>query len=245
MQIQDIRLEVNPGNPIPHYQQKHKLYDRFLPFLGKYIDGTVIDVGANCGLLMTSMLANNPNLSLVCIEAEENIFKYLARNYDHVRQVFPDNKVQLIKGKVGTVGIPLDTVIREYEVDDLSLIKIDTDGYDWDVIASCSFEKKPLIYYEADFRTPEQYYKFSKVPIQLLAQGYSQFYLFDNYGEFVTQTNDPEQMLHLMNYIWRMKQGHSDTTIWYFDILVATPEQEKLCNQIVTEYCASSFALPS
>lgn len=245
MEIQDIRLEVNPGNPIPHYQQKHKLYDRFLPFLGKYIDGTVIDVGANCGLLMTSMLANNPNLSLVCIEAEENIFKYLARNYDHVRQVFPDNKVQLVKGKVGTVGIPLDTVIREYEVDDLSLIKIDTDGYDWDVIASCSFEKKPLIYYEADFRTAEQYYKFSKVPIQLLAQGYSQFYLFDNYGEFVTQTNDPEQMLHLMNYIWRMKQGHSDTTIWYFDILVATPEQEELCNKIVTDYCASSFALPS
>lgn len=237
MKLDELILDVDDGNLIPHYQEKHKLYDKFVPFFAKYLEGTVVDVGANCGLLLTAMLANNPKLQFLCCEMSIPIFEILEKNVHKIRQVFPDSFIQILRGRIGRVGIPLQTLFTNYLLKDVSLIKVDTDGYDWDVLRSFEYNQTPLIYYESDYRNQEQYTQFIQIPEFLMQKGYTAFYLFDNFGEFVCKTNNTHQIRQMMDYIWRMKRGHSDSTMWYFDILATTPTQEAICNQAVYDYC--------
>jgi len=237
MEIADLKLKVNNGNLIPHYQQKHKLYDRFLPFFAKYLNGRIVDIGSNCGLLLAAMLANNPELKFLCCEMEQKVYDILEHNKGELLNVFPKAQIDTFRGKIGRVGVPMDTLFTHELLNDTSLIKTDTDGFDWDILRSFSYKITPLIYFEADYRNQEQYTQFIQIPEFLMTKGYTAFYLFDNFGEFVCKTNNVHQIRQMMDYIWRMKRGHSDITMWYFDILATTPMQESICNQAVYDYC--------
>ena len=136
-----ITVEFNAGNLIPQYQQKYRLYDRFLPHLAPYLDGTVVDVGANCGVLAVSMGMNNHKLSFICVEPEDQCLELLYKNTEKI-----DNHVEVIAGKVGTDDIKLDEIVKE----GVGLIKVDVDGYDWDVINTFSFSTKRLRWMNAE-----------------------------------------------------------------------------------------------
>ena len=55
----DFSIVLPADHALPIYQKAHRLYDRFLPHLSKYIESgsTVIDVGANCGDTVAAMFA--------------------------------------------------------------------------------------------------------------------------------------------------------------------------------------------
>ena len=60
-QYRDFSIELPAEHLFPSFQEKHKLYDRFLPHLCKYLapGSTILDVGANCGYSLAAMYNSN------------------------------------------------------------------------------------------------------------------------------------------------------------------------------------------
>lgn len=88
---------------LPVYQQYHKLYDRFLPHLVKYIEpnSTVIDVGANCGDTLAAMYESNKSLTYICVESDDTFFDLLQRNALRINKLDKDVSIYAIKALVG------------------------------------------------------------------------------------------------------------------------------------------------
>ena len=206
-----ITVEFNAGNLIPHYQQKYRLYDRFLPHLAPYLDGTVVDVGANCGVLAVCMGMNNHKLSFICVEPEDQCLELLYKNTEKI-----NNHVEVIAGRVGTEDIKLDEIVKE----GVGLIKVDVDGYDWDVINTFSFFTKPPIYIEEDGKEEWQYSKYFDLNQKFKKQGYNNIWMFDNFGCLIGFTNNWTEVDTLNGYINRMKKNKSEQTLWYLDLLI-------------------------
>ena len=213
--VEGKELEFNDGNLVAVYQEKYRLYDRFLPHLASYLDGTVVDVGANCGALAVAMGVKNPALEFVCIEPEDKHLQHLHKN---VLQI--SNRVQVDRAKIGTQYKLLDKVIEQFEVKDIGLLKIDVDGYDWDVIDSYSFSQKPPIYIEEDFKLPDQYAKYYAMNQKLSELGYNNIWMFDNFGCLIGFTKDWDMVNTLNSYVDRMKHGKSQVTLYYLDLLI-------------------------
>lgn len=157
-----IRMPVD--HKLGHYQRQHKLYDRFLPHLARYLPegGTVVDIGANCGDTLAAMVSENPRLNYVCIEPDDRFFGLLEENTHRIRAVEPGLSVRLVKSLIGkavtnvslegsdgtkkaVVGSDSDGLLRSTALDQvltgaeaagLVLLKSDVDGFDFDVIDS-------------------------------------------------------------------------------------------------------------
>ena len=209
-------LQFNDENLIPVYQAQHKLYDRFLPHLATYLEGTIVDVGANCGALAVAMGSTNPGLEFVCIEPDEVHLQHLEKNI-----VFIDNKVHIEKGKIGKEFLLLDKVLENFGVTDIGLLKVDVDGYDWDVIDTYSFDQKPPIYIEEDPKEDWHYAKYFDMNKKLKDLGYNNIWMFDNFGCLIGFTKDWDMVNTLNSYVNRLKQGKSNMTMWYMDLLIS------------------------
>lgn len=235
-QLGSLLIEMTDGHTLPYYQQQHKLYDRFLPHLAKSLTGDVIDVGANVGATMVAMAQANPKLNFFCAEPQANTYVALQQNKKLVEGKFK-TKVQIMKNMIGTVGVPLQTVIDEfgYKPD---FIKVDVDGMDYDVLNSYKFEQQPMLYFEADYQNELQLKLYRKLINDLIVKGYSKFFLFDNFGAYMGSV-EHDQINHIDNlfdYIWTLKQKRSTMTIYYLDILAVTPKDALRASRSVNDY---------
>jgi len=215
VKINNLDLEFNDENLVAVYQEKYRLYDRFLPHMAQYLSGTVVDVGANCGALAVAMGSNNPALEFICIEPED---KHLLHLHNNIRLI--NNKIQVDKAKIGTQFKLLDKVLEDFEVGDIGLLKVDVDGYDWDVLDTYSFSQKPPIYIEEDFKEPWQYEKYFAMNQRLSNLGYNNIWMFDNFGCLIGFTKDWDMVNTLNSYVGRMKHGKSQVTLYYLDLLI-------------------------
>jgi len=213
--VEGIELEFNDGNLIPVYQEQYRLYDRFLPHMAKYLSGIIVDVGANCGALAVAMGINNPELEFVCIEPEPIHIEHFESNIKHI-----SNKVRLDQTSIGKFYKTLDKVIEEFDIKDIGLLKIDVDGYDWDVINTFSFGEKPPIFIEEDYKLPWQYDKYHEMNTKLSELGYNNIWIFDNYGCLIGFTKDWDMVNTLNSYVNRLKNGKSAFTFYYLDLFI-------------------------
>ena len=226
--INDLEIDITISHTLPQYQRQYPLYDRFLPHLAIFLDGVVVDVGANVGALMAAMASNNPYLDFVCIEPDETFFSYLVEN----AKLFPE-RVTCLQYKVGMDDTQLDTIIGDEKV---ALIKVDVDGYDWDVLNSYGYAQTPPLFFEMDFQNEDQLKKYIACLLDLKGIGYKHFYLFDNFGEYVTYTSVISVIERLNEYVWRMKKGGTHTTVYYFDVLACMEKDADNINNAIDEY---------
>jgi hypothetical protein len=234
--IGDLQIAMTDGHTLPYYQQQHKLYDRFLPHLAKSLTGDVIDVGANVGATMAAMAQANPKLNFFCAEPQADVYGALQQNAKLVEKKLK-TKVRIMKNTIGTVGVPLQTVMEEFAYKP-DLIKVDVDGMDYDVLNSYKFEQQPMIYFEADYQTETQLELFKKLIYDLTMKGYSKFFLFDNFGAFMggVEHDQTDHIDNLFDYIWTLKQRRSTMTIYYLDILAVTPKDALRASRSVNDY---------
>jgi len=216
-QLGSLLIEMTDRHTLPYYQQQHKLYDRFLPHLAKSLTGDVIDVGANVGATMAAMAQANPQLDFFCAEPQEHYFAALQQNKKLVEEKL-QTKVRLMKNTIGTVGVSLNAIVEEFDYKP-DLIKIDVDGMDYDVLNSYKFDQQPMLYFEADYQTETQLELFKKLIYDLVKKSYSEFYLFDNFGELVTVVfaDDIDYIDSLFNYVWNLNKGAAQ---WLFTTLI-------------------------
>jgi FkbM family methyltransferase len=255
---------------LPTYRKEHKLYDRFLPHISRYLEtnSTVVDVGANCGDTVAAMYDTNKNLTYICIEPDELFFDYLQKNVLRIKEIDKDAKIQTIKSLVGkninvislegsggtkkaivgenekTISSqPLDDILSFNKIFNIRLLKSDVDGFDYDVIDSAESNIRsylPIIFFECQFDHFFQKKGFRETIGNLCLQGYTDWIIFDNFGEVVLRTGDIQQIFQLFEYIWRQNIKRSTRTIFYYDVLTFTKKDNILINKVINDYISSN-----
>lgn len=260
---------LNREHLLPDYQSQHRLYDRFLPILCKQfndLDRWIIDVGANVGdtAVAIAQACHNP---ILCIEGDDDFFKLLQYNVD---KFFAERKpaVICIKAMVGSgrfsgflEGDGTTAFLAQSEarcrfastLDDLSrdvgapaaaisIIKVDTDGYDGDVILSAAIilaASKPVIFWENYFSTVEQMRDLEVLYQGLHDVGYRYFWVFDNFGNLMLQECSVNNILDLNEYVASQEFHGCTRSIFYTDILAAPDDKLARVRKAISIYRSS------
>lgn len=265
-QYQNFSISLPPGHMLPIYQRDHIKYDRFLPHLCRYIESnkTVLDIGANVGDTLAAMIEKNPALEYVCVEPDDEFFSYLEKNIKKIEKSIPSASIKSVKaliGKyienatlegssgtkhaitaqqfIGQKSVELDDLISDLTISNISLLKSDVDGYDWDVINSAELllrKQHPLIFFECQYESELQKENYIKTINFLGSIGYCDWTIFDNFGSVIIRTGDIECIFQMMNYIWAQNCKQATRTIFYYDILAATNAELSIVDKALNDY---------
>jgi FkbM family methyltransferase len=266
--VGDLVIALPADHLLPTYKKDHKLYDRFLPHLSKFLEPgtTVIDVGANCGDTLASMWVASKSLAYVCIEPDDVFFEYLEKNVLRIREADHAASIRTIKallgkkvtkvslagsggtkravvraGKNSIASRSLDEVLSGDGRARTSLLKSDVDGYDYDVIDSAEaviHADLPLLYFECQLDSEVQKAGYERTIAHLASVGYRGWVVFDNYGEVIVRTGDTDQIIQLMAYLWRQNIGRSTRTVHYYDVLGFTDKDRAMVDKVMASYTA-------
>ena len=210
--IDNKKIILPPGHLLSLYESVYPKYDRFLPtVIGKIKENEVIiDIGANVGDTLFRLLNINTRPYYYCIEADNFFFEYLQKNKKSL-DVNIQNKIILIKTLVGDqlkgnlsetttgtksliesdLGIKskkLDDIIMEYKIKNIKLIKVDVDGFDYNILFSAINElknNKPDIFFEYMPLDESGKKNYLRLIEKLNEIGYSYWTMLDNYGSVI------------------------------------------------------------
>jgi FkbM family methyltransferase len=229
--IGSLAIELCHDHALPAIQKSFPLYDRFLPFLASYLsDGVVIDVGANVGDTLYSMIQNS-QCSFLCIEPDPLYFRYLQKNVSNLPSNFK-GRVRLVSAFVSSCAearttmraggtaravprqsadtnspktVTLSSLITENQIpkNQIVLVKVDTDGFDADCLMSlgdCLSSISPLLYWEHFFETEQQQQDILKLFNYLHTKAYEHFCIFDNVGMLICM-GDIQLLKRLNTYL--------------------------------------------
>ncbi|MEO5808375.1 FkbM family methyltransferase [Devosia sp.] len=263
-------MELTPDHKLPEYQQSHRLYDKFLPVLVQHMGkGIVVDVGANCGDSLASMLSLNSQLHYVCVEADAAFFQYLTRNVEKMRQARPDASVSLVNAMAGPAGksgvmegiggtktavaaadsahsmttTPLDDLAELATEQRVVLIKVDTDGHDFEVIQSAGnilAKHSPMIHFECYLPDAQTHQNYVAAIKELFDDGYKTWYVFDNFGYLLIATSDLAVVNALIDYSYLQNAAPDGGAIQYLDFLCCRWAQDQaIADAAVADYMAT------
>lgn len=258
-----VEIEVPPSFCLPRFQAEHRLYDRFLPVLAECLDrdSTVVDVGANIGDTAIAMMQKCQN-PFVCIEASDLFASYLIRNIQRLPER-ERGRLQVIQKFVGTGGISgelklaeggtatlsvaadsaqvthvaLDLLVKPGA--DIGVIKVDTDGFDFDVISSAEKtlgDSEPILFWENEVRERFQLEGFVRMMQVLRTKGYTHFWVFDNFGNLMLSETGIDEVCSLNEYVYSMNQSKSTRTIYYVDVLATTDRRLSVAKSAIQKY---------
>lgn len=119
----------------------------------------------------------------------------------------------------------------------IKFIKCDTDGYDADCLMSCAegLKKGDIWLYWENYLLPDcsNFENLNKLYAYLSEMGYSVFYIFDNYGNFLCK-GGVDSCYIINGYLKRIYTEWSQRTFHYVDIL-ACKSDEKI-NQMIFDH---------
>lgn len=229
----------------------------------------IVDIGANVGDTVAALITNTA-CKVICVEPttcffdllKENVASFgenYSRNIDLVKAYVTKNGTERLRSIVsnGTaVRIDLDETqeceeaialtipqlveLKGCSVEDIALIKVDTDGYDADCILSLRDsikQLKALLYWENQIDSLEQRDNYILMTRYLTNHGYDTFFVFDNYGNYQCKV-DAEGMIEIDNYLGRIAGGVSRRSYYYVDVLACRNEQVAICKKTIGEYLA-------
>jgi FkbM family methyltransferase len=261
--IGKYELKIPLDYALPYYQKQLKLYDRFLPILAKYISSRklVIDVGANIGDTAIAILQECEN-PIICIEPSEVFSPYLDENVKGLNTK-DFSRIKIINKLVGTgkfegelinlfgatasininsennitTPVPLDSLIEDHS--NVLLLKVDTEGFDFDVIKSAEkilSASEPILYWENQISEDFQYNGFDELYIFLANYNYKYIYIFDNFGNLVTEESDFETLKNINAYLYSMEKFGCTRSFSYTDVLASTEKNHLIIKNAINKY---------
>ena len=203
------------SHQLPIYLNRHPEYDKLIGRLSVFLRNEsrpliFIDVGANVGDTIAQFDPKQNDL-VIAIEPNEKFGMYLEMNYgkkenikiiksacsssiDLINLAFDEKKgtASLIRAdksaSMSTVTIDLITN-QFHNIKNVAIIKIDTDGFDFEVIKGAKSTIKnnsPAILFECDVFKNQNYIDDITITLDLLYScGYTEFLVYDNYGFLV------------------------------------------------------------
>ena len=213
-----------PEHPLSMWASLHKDYDNFLPKLVKRMNSneSIIDIGANVGDTLFRFIDINSKPNYVSIEADQYFFKYLKKNKELLEKEVQD-RVTLINELVGknlkgslvqksNLGSKflvesadcleaksLDKIIIDKNIQNIKLIKVDVDGYDYNVLLSAMNEikkSKPILFFEYMSLNKAEYIELIK---KLYEIGYLKWTIINNYGSVIFENRHYKDVLDYIN----------------------------------------------
>jgi FkbM family methyltransferase len=214
--IGNKKIILPPEHLLSLYESVYPKYDRFLPTVI-----VIIDIGANIGDTLFRLLNVNSKPYYYCIEADNFFFEYLQKNKQSL-DINIKNKIILIKTLVGdqlkgnlsetttgtksliesdsgTKSKKLDDIILEHKIKNIKLIKVDVDGFDYNILFSAINEiknSKPDIFFEympLDLLGKKNYLRLIE---KLNKIGYSNWTMLDNYGSVIFENKSYIELIN-------------------------------------------------
>ncbi len=136
----------------------------------------------------------------------------------------------------------IESIVYELKVNpqDIFLIKTDTDGYDAECIMTIGsrilINYPILLYWENQIDDKFQYSKFLEMVDFLNQCGYSDFFIFDAYGNYLVHIENQMAMKELESYLLRIAEKKSANGVRYFDILSCKSDQAEMCRKAIEMY---------
>ena len=220
--IDGQELVLPPGHLLTLYNYLYPKYDKFLP---KLVDNmnenmSIIDIGANVGDTLVRLIASNSKLNYYSIEADEYFFKYLKKNKEKIK-LNTQTRIKVIKELVGLnlIGYlsnssngtkslvessnglktkKLDEIILEHNIENIALIKVDVDGYDYNVLLSGMNQikkYKPVLFFEYMSLNESGYVDLIN---KLNEIGYKNWAVLNNYGTIIFENKSYVDILNLI-----------------------------------------------
>lgn len=238
-------LKLPLSHALPAYLKDHKHYDRLPSRISEFLHQTqgnvrCIDVGANIGDSVGAFYKNDKD-TFLAIEPNPGFYEYLVANWGWNKNVNPisvicssksTSETFTIQEKSGTASIlqtkngtkmarlPLDSIVDDFpEFKNANIIKIDTDGHDFEVIAGAQMlisGNQPAVLFECYAFANDNYVEDClKALIFFLNSGYNFFLLYDNFGNLMGKypLSDLSAIRSLLFY-------QLTSPFHYFDILV-------------------------
>jgi FkbM family methyltransferase len=225
-----LKVILPPDHNLSLYNNLYPEYDKFISkvVINLPENSSVLDIGANVGDTVGRLIQSNNKLNYYCIEADNFFFDYLNLNVKNFKKII-SCKITLIKllvgldlqgeliGNHGTKSLlesknssnskiikskKIDKIISEYNIKNISLIKCDTDGYDYNVIFSgISYIKKntPDIFFEYHYLNKDSQVNYVGIINILFEIGYKNWTIISNYGKVIFKRINKEDLIYLIN----------------------------------------------
>lgn len=250
VQLGNFFINVDRNQNLPSILRKYPDYGANLVRLAKvvatkYKPLKIFDVGGNIGDTIAMLLSDNPHYEIFSVEGDERYLKILFKNFGnnpfvHIYKNFLGEKDEVIFSSVSRAGgtlkinsknekkyssieiITIDSLIsKNQESGDAKLIKIDTDGYDNQILRGSKrylSTTKPIIYFEYDISfLKDNNEKGVDIFDYLSELGYQKLVFFDNYGRLLISTDVKEK--RTINQLSRYVDGKNGAFA-YYDVVV-------------------------
>ncbi|MDS1031039.1 FkbM family methyltransferase [Porphyromonadaceae sp. NP-X] len=251
--VGNYKINLPIDHPLKSYQNKYKNYDKKIGSIITHLEknernGIIIDIGANIGDT-AALLRTYSSSDIWCVEGEEYFLKYLKLNAKiipnlKIIEAFVsghDNKSNLkIIRKNGTAQlieandttnkmkfISLNEIFKIINLDNkkINLIKIDTDGFDLDILFENLelIEKyKPSLFFEYNINYYHNGFKYSLEVMNSLENIGYKFIVYDNFGNLMDfhLNNSYNNFLKHNHYLQSSLENGGG--IYYYDIFAST-----------------------
>lgn len=245
MPIHGRPMKVNLSHGLPVYQAVHPFYDTLPRRLGSFLRQRhgglrCVDVGANIGDSIAAFIGGDDDRFLA-VEPNPKFFAILQANWSADPRVTAVDVICssasqggsfTIHEKNGTASIvaqadgssmnqkTLDQLIAEHaSFDRVNLIKIDTDGHDFEVLSGAAgtiARHRPAVLFECDVFGRTDYTQCVLDALDGFARrGYAHCLLYDNYG-FLIGLYGLKDHAAIKSLLFYQLTSH----FHYFDVLV-------------------------
>jgi FkbM family methyltransferase len=261
----NYKISLSEQHILDKYQEQFPLYDRFLPLLCSEFKGLIIDIGANIGDTSIAIFSQNDDAFIVGVEPDEEFFNECVVNIEKNalshrflgvnRFVTTQTGSFVVKrsDSLSTGSIEkadsdensqnnnsvsfsqLMELVREDKKRPFDMLKIDTDGFDWDILKSFyDYAKEGSVVPDFIFFEMQTFLNNAERDIEgrdaIIAKyadaldkinqlGYTEFCLFDNYGTLLKKTTSVEEIKEFNQYIKRSQIHNHHSTMYYLDVL--------------------------
>lgn len=261
----DLRMPWSHG--LPRYMAKYPLYDRLPARLAAFLRQrrgklSGVDVGANVGDSLAAF-GVEPGETWLAVEPHPKFLSYLQRNWGHAENVLilacacsstSRQEPFAIRSRRGTASlrpeargssIPVrtldDLLAAQSEGTKPDLLKIDTDGHDFEVISGARrtlARCRPALLFECDAFGNGSYVEDALETLEGLTEaGYRSCLVYDNLGHLMgrCRLEDRPGFADLLLY---QLTGPVD----YFDLLTMEEEDLKAFHEAEREFFAENVA---
>lgn len=229
----------------------------------KHPSATYVDVGANIGDT-AAIVRLESACKMVLIEPSDIFFPYLVRNLpalgnatafhgflvpasaklqnfslEHNESTArPQLNDESVSAARNTPNFTLGDVYRSAIGD---LIKLDTDGYDMELIREYAHDfsqHKTNLYFELEVRSWDDVEAWNETLSLLFRIGYSSFLFWDDPGHYMGQATEPSQAVDLLRWQYSYRNPHhfGEIRIYNFDVLATAPFDADIAEGIATHY---------
>lgn len=213
VEVHGVPIRMERSHALPHYVAAHPLYDSAIGHIVKHLRDSagrpiaVVDVGANIGdtACLAARMVSKDDVQFICVEGSEEFMELLRENTRDLRAeivlAIAGESAAVANKKIVTLDVgtsfiteggssnemTLDSIVGDRQID---LIKIDTDGYEMQVIRGSkeTIERcNPDLFLEFSPYHIRAYGKTEPRDIlkDLFDIGYKKLLAYDNFGHVI------------------------------------------------------------